>query len=571
MNSQTSHTKIFFTISLLFTIIFDCNSQRFPSASMPAPQEWKGPVFQLSQDYPTTIEKDDKMPWLKIDYKKEPINYLMTVYRYVIEGNVEANWIIQNNETRKWYHAPWMHYRFVGNMDMGREPINGLTRERDSRPYELSEQQPTIYQNWAIGFYNPRGGYTVGQVWKDANNPDASKAIFEEGSVSAKIIFTEADSNEVPYLKGSPEFVCLIYKKAGDPTVRKLKKLHLLQVDIAVKDPRAKEGSGWVMGTFFYQGNIQNENPWLRVLPVGLAWGNDPGITPENVKSNPLKDCFVNPEALKISKLGWAGRVNGLIDNPESSCISCHGSASSPLLGGGAPDDGMTKAERMHWFSKTASIHNAYFNNTTSLDYSLQLAFGIQNFKDWKTNNVKRTIATKILDRLKAWTYPEIFITTFLILFVLALIIYKKPIWLLSNTSLNNENAILFVRIFIGVVMIFHGVPKILGGENSWMNLGLTMSNFGVYWLPMAWGYMAAMTEALGGLLIAVGFAFRPAAFMLSINLLVAAAKHIFAGQGLDTASHPLALAAIFIFLLLVGPGKKSFDYFLINKKLNLT
>lgn len=571
MNSQTSHTKIFFTISLLFTIIFDCNSQRFPSASMPAPQEWKGPVFQLSQDYPTTIEKDDKMPWLKIDYKKEPINYLMTVYRYVIEGNVEANWVIQNNETRKWYHAPWMHYRFVGNMDMGREPINGLTRERDSRPYELSEQQPTIYQNWAIGFYNPRGGYTVGQVWKDANNPDASKAIFEEGSVSAKIIFTEADSNEVPYLKGSPEFICLIYKKAGDPTVRKLKKLHLLQVDIAVKDPRAIEGSGWVMGTFFYQGNIQNENPWLRVLPVGLAWGNDPGITPENVKSNPLKDCFVNPEALKISKLGWAGRVNGLIDNPESSCISCHGSASSPLLGGGAPDDGMTKAERMHWFSKTASIHNAYFNNTTSLDYSLQLAFGIQNFKDWKTNNVKRTIATKILDRLKAWTYPEIFITTFLILFVLALIIYKKPIWLLSNTSLNIENAILFVRIFIGVVMIFHGVPKILGGENSWMNLGLTMSNFGVYWLPMAWGYMAAMTEALGGLLIAVGFAFRPAAFMLSINLLVAAAKHIFAGQGLDTASHPLALASIFIFLLLVGPGKKSFDYFLINKKLNLT
>lgn len=571
MNSQTSHTKIFFTISLLFTIIFDCNSQRFPSASMPAPKEWKGPVFQLSQDYPTTIEKDDKMPWLKIDYKKEPINYLMTVYRYVIEGNVEANWVIQNNETRKWYHAPWMHYRFVGNMDMGREPINGLTRERDSRPYELSEQQPTIYQNWAIGFYNPRGGYTVGQVWKDANNPDASKAIFEEGSVSAKIIFTEADSNEVPYLKGSPEFICLIYKKAGDPTVRKLKKLHLLQVDIAVKDPRAIEGSGWVMGTFFYQGNIQNENPWLRVLPVGLAWGNDPGITPENVKSNPLKDCFVNPEALKISKLGWAGRVNGLIDNPESSCISCHGSASSPLLGGGAPDDGMTKAERMHWFSKTASIHNAYFNNTTSLDYSLQLAFGIQNFKDWKTNNVKRTIATKILDRLKAWTYPEIFITTFLILFVLALIIYKKPIWLLSNTSLNNENAILFVRIFIGVVMIFHGVPKILGGENSWMNLGLTMSNFGVYWLPMAWGYMAAMTEALGGLLIAVGFAFRPAAFMLSINLLVAAAKHIFAGQGLDTASHPLALASIFIFLLLVGPGKKSFDYFLINKKLNLT
>jgi uncharacterized membrane protein YphA (DoxX/SURF4 family) len=571
MNSLTSYTKIVLTIFLLFAIIFDCNSQRFPSASMPAPQEWNGAVFQLSQDYPAIIKKDDKMPWLEIDYKKDPKNYLMTVYRYVIEGNVEANWVLQNNQTRKWYHAPWMHYRFVGDMDMGREPINGLTRERDSRPYELSDQQSTIYQNWAIGFYNPLGGYTVGQVWKDENNPDPTKAVFADGAVSAKIIFTEADSIEVPYLKGAPEFTCLIYKKAGDPTVRKLKKLHLLQVDIAVKDPRAKEGSGWVMGTFFYQGNIENVNPWLRVLPVGLAWGNDPGITTENVKSNPLKDCFVNPEALKISKLGWAGRVNGLIDNPQSSCISCHGSAASPMLGGGAPDDGMTKAERMHWFSKTASLNNSYFDNTTSLDYSLQLAFGIQNFKDWKATHIARSFPTKIADRLTAWTYPDTFITTILIFLVLGFIIYKKPSWLVSDESLNNGRAILFIRIFIGIIMFYHGMPKILGGENTWMKLGLTMSNFGIYWRPLAWGYMASMTEALGGLLIVVGLAFRPAAFMLAVNLLVAAAKHIFAGQGLDTASHPLALAAIFIFLLVVGPGKKSLDFIIVNKKLNPT
>jgi uncharacterized membrane protein YphA (DoxX/SURF4 family) len=538
---------------------------------MPAPKDWTGPIFQLSQDYPTSISKDDNMPWLEIDYKKDPLTYLMTVYRYVIEGNVEANWVLQNNQTRKWYHAPWMHYRFVGDMDMGREPIHGLTRERDSRPYELSDQQATIYQNWAIGFYNPRGGYTVGQVWKDENNPDPTKAIFTDGSVSAKIVFTEADSTEVPYLNGSPEFDCLIYKKAGDPTVRKLKKLHLLQVDIAVKDPRAKEGSGWIMGTFFYQGTIQNENPWLRVLPVGLAWGNDPGITPQNVKSTPLKDCYVNPEALKISKLGWAGRVNGLIDNPQSSCISCHGSATSPLLGGGAPDEGMSLAERMHWFRKTASKNNTYFDNTTSLDYSLQLAFGIQNFKDWKTNHLKRSFSTKIYDRLTAWLYPETFIATILILFAIVFFIYKKPVWLLSNKNLNINNAILFIRIFIGIVMLYHGIPKILEGENSWMKLGQTMANFGIYWRPLAWGYMASMTEALGGLLIVVGLAFRPAAFMLAVNLLVAAAKHIFAGQGLDTASHPLALAAIFIFLLVVGPGKKSLDFIIVNKKLNPT
>jgi putative oxidoreductase len=241
------------------------------------------------------------------------------------------------------------------------------------------------------------------------------------------------------------------------------------------------------------------------------------------------------------------------------------------MLGGGAPDDGMTKAERMHWFSKTASLNNSYFDNTTSLDYSLQLAFGIQNFKDWKATHIARSFPTKIADRLTAWTYPDTFITTILILLVLGFIIYKKPSWLVSDESLNNGRAILFIRIFIGIIMFYHGMPKILGGENTWMKLGLTMSNFGIYWRPLAWGYMASMTEALGGLLIVVGLAFRPAAFMLAVNLLVAAAKHIFAGQGLDTASHPLALAAIFIFLLVVGPGKKSLDFIIVNKKLNPT
>jgi putative oxidoreductase len=116
--------------------------------------------------------------------------------------------------------------------------------------------------------------------------------------------------------------------------------------------------------------------------------------------------------------------------------------------------------------------------------------------------------------------------------------------------------------------MLYHGIPKILGGENTWMKLGQTMANFGIYWRPMAWGYMASITEALGGILIVVGLAYRPAAFMLAINLLVASAKHIFAGQGLDAASHPLALASIFIFLIIIGPGKKSLDYFIINKRL---
>jgi hypothetical protein len=30
--------------------------------------------------------------------------------------------------------------------------------------------------------------------------------------------------------------------------------------------------------------------------------------------------------------LGWLGRLNGPVDNPQSACLSCHGTAQSPVV-----------------------------------------------------------------------------------------------------------------------------------------------------------------------------------------------------------------------------------------------
>lgn len=550
-------------VLLFLTVLFSIQgiAQRFPDASVPAPKEWTGKIFHLSQDYPTSVTPEKNLPWLKYDYKTQPTEYIMAVYNYILEGNIEADWIVQDNKVRKWYHAPWMHYRISGGVDMAREPLNGITRERDSRPHELSPVQETVYQNWAVGFYNPAGGYTVGQVWKDHNHPDPSKALFPEGTVSAKVIFTEADSTEVPYLKGAASTTAYVYRKAWDSTKRELKKMHLLQIDFSVKDSRAKSTTGWIMGNLVYNGDVKNENPWLRVMPVGLSWGNDAGVTPENVKDKPLYQTYINPSIRPIAHLGWAGRLNGMIDNPQSSCISCHGSASFPFIMEGAPSETNTTKERLSWFNVNANENTAYLPGTISLDYSLQLAIGIGNFYSWKIFNQKRTVSEKIVNRLQSWKYPDVLFCTLLIIVGLVFFLWKQPRWAFNYRETSENNAIFLVRVLIGIIMIYHGVPKILGGLPAWLSLGQTLANFGIFFHPVAWGYMAAATETIGGLLLVLGLLTRPVAFMLCFNMIIASSKHLFSGQGIDAALHPLSLLAVFVFLLLTGPGKFSIDY----------
>ena len=92
-------------LSFLFLILFFTirgNAQRFPDASVEAPKEWSGKVFELSQDYPVSVVPEKNVPWLKYDFKTQPTEYLMAVYNYILEGNIEAEWIVQNNKVRKW-------------------------------------------------------------------------------------------------------------------------------------------------------------------------------------------------------------------------------------------------------------------------------------------------------------------------------------------------------------------------------------------------------------------------------------------------------------------------------------
>lgn len=364
---------------------------RFPDAHEEAPSGWTGPKFVLSQDYPADPPPAEDYPWKKIDFRTDPYRYLKSVRDYVYEGNIDVDWRVGENRRRKWYHAPWMH-----SGESGREFIRGLTRERESRPGELHDDQVSMYQTWAVGFYNPPGGYIVGRVWRDKDNPDPSAARFPEGTVGAKLLFTQAGPDEVPYLKGAVTWQANIHAKTlplisqqppGVPRERKVQGVRLLQMDVAIRDRRADATTGWVFGTFVYNAKAAGETPWERMEPVGLMWGNDPGVTPPMVRDGyKLKETWINPKIGTKQHLGWAGRLNGIVDNPASSCLSCHAVAQHPQSNNLIPS-GSEAEQAWRWFRNVRAGEPFDIDNpkVVSLDYSLQLGMGIQHLEAEKS------------------------------------------------------------------------------------------------------------------------------------------------------------------------------------------
>jgi putative oxidoreductase len=130
----------------------------------------------------------------------------------------------------------------------------------------------------------------------------------------------------------------------------------------------------------------------------------------------------------------------------------------------------------------------------------------------------------------------------------------------LSNYSEGQKNfGLLILRIGIGALFIMHGYPKLIGGPDKWENLGKAMSNIGIDYVPVVWGFMAALTETLGGALLMVGIAFRPVCFLLFFTMVVAATTHVDQGntviENIRSASHPIKCAILFFCLLFIGPG----------------
>jgi len=131
---------------------------------------------------------------------------------------------------------------------------------------------------------------------------------------------------------------------------------------------------------------------------------------------------------------------------------------------------------------------------------------------------------------------------------------------LLSKLNNYKNLGLLIIRLGLGIMFIYHGYPKLMGGPKSWEAVGTSTKYVGIYFLPVLWGFLAAIVETIGGFLLIIGWAFRPVCLLLVINLIVAAFYHFGTGGGLEQAAHAIEDAIVFAGLLFIGPGPYSVD-----------
>ena len=131
---------------------------------------------------------------------------------------------------------------------------------------------------------------------------------------------------------------------------------------------------------------------------------------------------------------------------------------------------------------------------------------------------------------------------------------------LLKSLGNYKDFGLLVIRVGLGILFIYHGLPKLIGGPARWEHLGNAAGSVGIHFLPTFWGFACALTETLGGVLVIVGLAFRVVCIFLVFDLIVAAVFTYHVDGSFVAATHAIEDAIVFAGLLFIGPGKYSVD-----------
>jgi hypothetical protein len=223
--------------------------------------------------------------------------------------------------------------------------------------------------------FNPAGGYVLGRIWRNAlrgHAPDLVHLPFEGGTVVAKLVFTEATAADTPLLAGAPQLDANIHERSSATdtecpdaaTSRRARhQLRLIQVDLAIKETRSDYKTGWIFASFVYDGRKPGDDPWAKLEPVGLMWGNDPFLTDAEAAAGtkPL-------ESLVFSDLGFGhafGR-GGRVQWSDAKCWFRNLSTRYPF--GLEP----SAAQKCADLPTTSAM--------VPLDFSLQLAIALRNW-----------------------------------------------------------------------------------------------------------------------------------------------------------------------------------------------
>ncbi|WP_271008256.1 hypothetical protein [Paucibacter sp. B51] len=289
------------------------------------PNQYSGPFFKLSHDYPATAPVP-AMPWRKAINNGRISTRNASAYAEALKQAVGpdmrvliedyANW---NAAQRGWYNEPW-----IGNL---REPIHGMyvgSQELDASLFAKSGLTKPI-TTYVLTYYDRTAAPTLYNIWgKTAMQPNinARSTQFAEGSVVVKASFITADGKVWPAMEGALSWPLYISVDAStnpppdytaSPPV--LINASFMQFDIIVKDSASAPATGWVFTTLVYDKRLKRgpNGIWDQMVVLGAQWGNDPQAKDPSNPRPKLLENWNNPAAPLYGgeTFGWGERLSG--------------------------------------------------------------------------------------------------------------------------------------------------------------------------------------------------------------------------------------------------------------------
>lgn len=128
------------------------------------------------------------------------------------------------------------------------------------------------------------------------------------------------------------------------------------------------------------------------------------------------------------------------------------------------------------------------------------------------------------------------------------------------NSAFAKDLGLIVLRVGIGVIFMYHGWGKLVGGFPVWESVGRVMELFGIKIYSVGWGFAAATVEFCGGILLVLGLFTRLAAFLMGVVMFVATYKMYAQLSPFFSLSHPLSMIVVFASLCIAGSGRFSVD-----------
>ena len=125
--------------------------------------------------------------------------------------------------------------------------------------------------------------------------------------------------------------------------------------------------------------------------------------------------------------------------------------------------------------------------------------------------------------------------------------------------------ALLLLRLTVGVILFVVGAGKVLGWFGG-QGMQATVQGFATMGIPASFTYLSSYTEFIGGALLAIGLWTRPAALLITINMLVATYVMLPGGFFLGGAAYPFTLGVVSLAILLAGPMAYSMDAWMLKQ-----